>query len=300
MAKLSTKALKNLLLLSVLVLNANCANSLKHKSAEQKKAELYYSQGTTNLLQKDYTSALKNLLQAYELNPEDSKVRNNLGMAYYFRGDRQNALKHLRYSIELQPKNSDARNNLAGLYMEMENYREAKRQYEIVLKDLVYQHQYRTYYNLALIDLSEKKFRQAKVKLLKSVQENEQYCPAHYQLGLMARRSLEFRKAVEAFQKASLGSCVENPAPQYQQALSYLGLGDHKKALHKLREIIERFPTSQYFVLAGQKLREVEVGNLQAKTDKIKRGKVKMSKEGVQAKAKLPSRPPPEVRAFNF
>ncbi len=279
------KILKVLFSFSVLTLLTNCANNPNHKSATQKKAELYYSQGTSNLLQKDYTSALENLLEAHKLSPKDSKTHNNLGMAYYFRGDQKKALEHLRRSVELAPKNSDARNNLASLLMEMGNLAEAKKQYNLVLKDLIYKHQYRTYYNLALINLTEKRVRQAKTRLLKSVQENERYCPAHYQLGLMAHRDLEFRKAIDHFQKASLGSCFENPAPQYRQALSYIGLKDHKKALHKLTEIIERFPTSQYFVLAGKKLKEIRVDRLQAK--KVKNGNMKTEiKE--------------ETRAFNF
>ena len=279
------RASKVLLTFTILAFMTNCANNPNHKNAAQKKAELYYTQGTSNLLQKDYTSALKNLLEANKLSPKDSKTHNNLGMAYYFRGDQKKALEHLKRSIELKPENSDARNNLASLSMEMGNLPEARKQYGLVLKDLIYKHQYRTHYNLALIDLKERKFREAKAKLLKSVQENEQYCPAYYQLGLMAHRNLEFRNAVDYFQKASLGSCVENPAPQYQQALSYIGLKDHEKALHKLTEIIERFPTSRYFVLAGQKLKEIKVDRFQAKNDKNSDRKTKMKEE---------------TRAFNF
>ena len=279
------KTSKVLLTLIILTLMTNCANNPNYKNAEQKKAELYYSQGTSNLLQKDYTSALENLLEAHKLNPKDSKTHNNLGMAYYFRGDQKKALKHLKRSIELEPQNSDARNNLASLSMEIGNLPEARRQYNLVLKDLIYKHQYRTHYNLALIDLKERKLRQAKTKLHKSVQENEQYCPAYYQLGLMAHRNLEFRDAVNHFQKASLGSCVENPAPQYQQALSYIGLKDHEKALHKLTEIIERFPTSRYFALAGQKLKEIKVDRFQEKNGKNSNMKIKTKKE---------------TRAFNF
>ena len=256
--------LKNFIILSILF--GACSHNPQKINTIKKKADLYYGHGTGYLVQKDYTSALKYLLKAVELTPKDSKVHNNLGMAYYFKKDHAKAIGHLKRAIELDLKNSDARNNIASLYMEKGDLQEAKRQYLLVLKDLIYPHQYRTYYNLALIDLQEKKRNEAYNKFEKSIQKNNQYCPAYYQLGLLSRQKLMFSKAVDFFKKASLGSCVNTPAPFYQQALTYADLNEHEKAFHKLREIIERFPDTQYSALATRKLKALKIDQFRNKT----------------------------------
>ena len=100
--------------LGVCLLALACS-SHSRPSKEEKKAQIYYSQGTRNLVKKNYTNALKYLLLAYELSPEDSHIHNNLGMAYHFKGKPKKAIKHLERAVELDQNNTDARNNLAGL-----------------------------------------------------------------------------------------------------------------------------------------------------------------------------------------
>ena len=124
-------------------------------SLDKKKAELYFSQGTTELVSKRYTKALEYLLKARELNPNDTRIYNNLGMGYYFKGHQKKALTYLKKSVELDSRNSDARNNLAGIYLEKGEWELARREYLEVLRDLLYDNQYRTYYNLALLDLRQ-------------------------------------------------------------------------------------------------------------------------------------------------
>src|SRR5690606_15241113 len=82
----------------------------------EKKADLYYGQGTTDLYAKNYTQALKNLLKADELTPNNSKIQNNLGMAYYFKEQEKLALFHLTRAAEIDPTNTDAKMNIATIY----------------------------------------------------------------------------------------------------------------------------------------------------------------------------------------
>ena len=74
------------------------------KSTEEKKADLYYSTGTANLMNGSYTEALDKLIEANQLRPNDTKILNNLGMAYYFKNDVKNALFHIKKAIEVDPK----------------------------------------------------------------------------------------------------------------------------------------------------------------------------------------------------
>ena len=56
-----------LLTLFVLMISSCSSNQLKDQTPEEKKAEVYYGQGTTELVNKNYPLALTYLLKAKEL-----------------------------------------------------------------------------------------------------------------------------------------------------------------------------------------------------------------------------------------
>jgi len=240
-----------MLLLTVV---AACSSGPPEKTLKNKKADLYYSHGTSNLLNKDYTSALDHLLKADALRPNDTKIHNNLGMAYYFKGRIKKAKYHLTKSIKLNEKNSDAKNNLASVYFNSGQYDLAEKEYLKVQNDLVYKHQYRTFYNLALISLKKNRFAEAVERYKKSIKENENFCPSYFQLGELAKKQNRPKLAYDYYLQASRGTCYNNPAPHYFQALMLIKLKRTQDARIKLQEIIERFNTSKYASMASKTL----------------------------------------------
>lgn len=257
---------KLLVFLLISFLFYSCASQPKKGVFKEmtSKAELYYDYGTQYLVEKDYTKALKNLRQAYKLDPESSKVNNNLGMAYFFKKDIKRAFIHVKKSIELNPSNSDARNNLASIYFYQKKYKQAYVQYEKILEDLEYNQQFRTNYNLALIDF---KFGRNKIgikRLQRAINENPEYCPAHYQLGARAKEVNNYTKALSHFSDGIKGVCINNPAPHYAKAQMHMKLGQQEKALFTLQGIINRFPDSRYTILAKRKLQSLNISKLNA------------------------------------
>ena len=206
------------------------------------------------MVNKRYTKALEYLMKAEELNPDDSLIHNNLGMSYYFKGKPGRALVHLKKSVELNGRNSDARNNLAGIYLEQGDQEAARREYREVLKDLLYQGQYRTYYNLALLDLRQRRSASAMDNLKKSLEDKGDYCPALYQLGLLEKERNNYLKALEYFQEGIKGSCYESPAPHLQLGVVWEELGEIGKAENKYRDVAKRFPKTEYGSLANRRL----------------------------------------------
>ena len=144
---------------------------MKDQTPAEKKAEVYYGQGTTELVRKNYPQALTYLTKAKELNSKDSKIRNNLGMAYYFRDQHVLAEQELKAAISLDSKNSDAHSNLGSLYMEKNQLKDARIQFEYAVEDLTYSNHYRNYYNLAILSLKEGDRAAAFNYLAKSIKE---------------------------------------------------------------------------------------------------------------------------------
>jgi tetratricopeptide (TPR) repeat protein len=261
--------IKSLILFSILISLYGCASNGVDENPDHKKAEIYYAQGTDQLLNKEYTKALDNLIKSNDLHANVTKTLNNLGMAYYFKGQKKIAVTFLKKAIEADEKNSDARNNLASVYYNMGMFREAKEVYQTVAEDLVYEHQYRVRFNLALIALKEGNAAEAKQLLLSSVEDNPSYCAAYFKLGELAKAKQNYTEALDYFIKGGKDNCYELPAPIYEQAVTYMLLKNFNKAQEKFSSVIERFPSSSYAALASTKSRQLEKLNREELSDNL-------------------------------
>lgn len=254
----SFKAVLTLVLGTFLL--ASCSS--KKDSVAEKKAELFFGAGTQNLVAKEYTEALKNFMEANKLDPDNSDILNNMGMAYYFKGELDLAIQTLKRSLQLNKNNSDAKINLASIYYNEKNYAEAERLYKKVLLDLTYDKQARTYFNLGILEAQIKKNQVAAENYFKkSIAEDDNYCPSYFQLGMIQYNRRQFNSALRNFKEASMGSCYELPAPHYYQALTFTELKRYDEARAKLEEIDARFKESVYAVKARTKaveLRDIE------------------------------------------
>lgn len=251
----------HLLLVLAMILLTACASKNDLKA---KQAEIYFGAGTQSLMDKQYTEALKNLLQANKLDPDNSEILNNLGMAYYFKGEKDLAIKHLQKALELNKNNSDAKINLASIYYKAGKVQEAETLYKKVLKDLTYDKQARTYFNLGIIELhAHKDVVAAETYFKKSIKEDDNYCPAYYHLGLIQYKRRQFNSSLRNFKEASMGICYESPAPHYYQAMALIELRRYEDARIKLDEIDTRFKKSQYSAMARAK--SVELNHIENK-----------------------------------
>lgn len=240
------------LLVFVLALVSACAS--QQASKQSKLAEISYSYGTQALMTKDYTGAITHLLKAAELDPKNPEVHNNLGMAYYFKGEKQAAKTHVQKALDLDEKNTDARSNLASLLFEEGDLAGAERIYLQCLKDLTYEKQARIYLNLGLIELRRGNTPKATAYMQRSVKEDENYCPAWFQLGQISFKQKNFKQAQTNFKNAGMGACAEDPAAWYWQALTLIESREYLNARIKLDELTTRFPSSAYAAMAKEKL----------------------------------------------
>ncbi|MBY0412778.1 MAG: tetratricopeptide repeat protein [Bdellovibrionales bacterium] len=238
---------------------SSCAtnNEPPRMTVKEKQAETYYDQGTSELIDKLYTSALANLLKARDLNPKDSKIRNNLGMAYHFRDQFALAETELKEAIKLDPNNIEARLNLGSIYMSNNRLKDARVQYIEVEKNLTFLGQFRNYYNLAVLELKEGDRKSAFDYLFKALAEKPDYCPAHFMLGEMYTEEFRYKEAYDSFKMSGKGTCVSEPDPQYYQALALLNLGRTQEAKLKFLEVEEKFSKTRFGSMAALQLKKI-------------------------------------------
>lgn len=248
--------LQGLLLIAALLIVVSCASKTREMS---KKAQLLFNAGTQSLMTSDYTEALTNLMKANEIEKNNPEILNNLGMAYYFKGDSTLAMKCLTRALELDPKNSDARSNIAAVLYEQNRTEEAERLYKEVLRDLTFDKQARTYYNLGILELERRKNSEAAEKyFLSSLKESQDYCPSHFKLGTIYFGRRQFSKAHYRFREATMGTCLNSATAHYHQALALIELRKFDDARMKLDEIQNRFSRTQFAVRARAKSLELD------------------------------------------
>lgn len=245
--------------LFLILLTACSTNNVNQDpSPSEKKAVVYYDQGTSELVEKNYQMALTNLLKAKDLDPNDSKIRTNLGMAYYFREQPEFAINELKEAISIDKKNTDAKMNLATIYMERNKLKEAKKLYEEVLTDLTYVALHRVHYNLAILNLKIGDRKSAFEELYKSIKEKEDYCLAHYKLGELYNEEYKYKEALNSFKDSSKGSCVNNPEPHLTMANVLIHLNKKAEAKIKLEYVIEKFNKTNLKIIAERKLKDLD------------------------------------------
>jgi len=253
--------------LVVMSIFAGCASQGKKElTPAQKKAKLYFGQGTRDLVTKDYTKALSNLMEAVALDPENSEIHNNLGMAYFFKNSPSKAQAHIKRAIQLNNKNTDAKLNLATIYMNEGKLAQAEGLYNEILEDLTYGGQHRTHYNLGVIELSRKNQMAAKSQFNKSLGVNPNYCPAHYKLAEMSYSERNYISSLKQYKEASMGTCYNDPKPLHGQIKSLIQLKRYPDALAYLKDMQERFAMTKYESYARRAIMKVKA--MQAKEDK--------------------------------
>lgn len=234
----------------------------------KKKSILYYGHGTQKLIEKDYTQALSFLLKAYELDKKNTDILTNLGMAYYFKKKLEISKSYFEKAIEADPKNSDARNNLASIHLEQKNYSLAKKHYTIIKSELTYPKQFRTKYNLALIELQVGD-RQIGVELLKEAsKEKVDYCAANNLLGQTYYDLKKYKNALKWYKKATMGKCYEQPVPHYYIGKTLTQLARYDEAIQKFIELRERFSQSRYSALSSLELKKIRTLRSELTNDK--------------------------------
>jgi len=246
--------MKSLFLIFTISVISACSSKGEVKS---KQASLYFGAGTQSLMQQQYTEALTSLLKANELDPNNSDIINNLAMAYYFKGEHDLAIKSLNRSLEINSNNTDAKVNLASIYLEDGQVDKAEDLYKKVLGDLTYDKQARTLYNLATIEQKRQNLTAAAEYYKRSIKEDPNYCPSHFQIGLMQYKRRQFNSAYRSFKESSMGTCYESPAPVYYQALTLIELNKFNEARIKLDSIETRFKKTKFAVNARAKLIEI-------------------------------------------
>ena len=173
----------------------------------KKKLDTHYQMGITYIAEGKTPQAIKELMAAQALAPDNAAVEHALGLAYQQKGLYDQAIFQYQKAITLDPKLTEARNNMGTAYLAKGNYKQALAEFEMCLKDPAYGTPEKALYNMGFASLKMKKVD----------------------------------KAIEYYEK-SLAMGPENVNTLYYLARAYLEKKENAKALAQLKKVVATDP----------------------------------------------------------
>lgn len=221
-----------------------CSSGPDKTLMNKRQADAQRNLGEVYLKEGEYPAALRELLQAEALNPEDHYTHNSLGTVYAARKRLDKAVYHFKKAIELQPDYAPARNNLGSAYLLQEEWDAAIECLKGLTGNLIYATPHYPLANIGWAYYNKKDYRLAESYYQQALDIEPEFARARRGLGLtyMAMGNTdaavgELEKAVKAF-------------PKYAQA--YLDLGRLYQLKGKKDKAIESYQRALALTPEGQ------------------------------------------------
>lgn len=226
---------RHLLCFLLLIGLSACAN----KARLQEQAGNHINIGAAYLGSGQYTPAMRELLEARRLTPDDPKVHYLLGIAYHGKRLDERAINEFQQALALKPDDSSVHNYLGAIYLDQGRLDEAIASFNRALANILYDSPATTLYNLGRAyyakgqyDAALKHYRDAASRepdtilmpliekemgrvwfakddtaeairhFLKSVEIAPSLAESHYWLGLCYRKQNRVDEAATAFRTA--------------------------------------------------------------------------------------------------
>jgi len=126
------------LLIGIIALSGLWACGGQDPQHNKQIAEATREIGEAYMRQGDYTSAMRELMKAKDLNPEDPFIYNDLGLCYMAKKHLPDAIANFKKSIALKGSYTPARNNLGAAYLEAREWDAAIATFKEITKDALY------------------------------------------------------------------------------------------------------------------------------------------------------------------
>lgn len=239
----------------VLLFSLSCATetTLKQLDGHMNLGAAYIEAG-------DFTSALKELIKAEQLDPADPKVHYLLAMAYAGKGYQELAIEECKKAISLKPDYSEAYNYLGTLYLGRGQIPEALENFEKALNNVLYETPYVALFNMGKAYGMMKDYNRAMAKLQEAAvkdHRNELKPLIELELGRLSGERGDWARAVHHLKRAIeyLPSLTE---AYYLLGNAQLKLGNSREARENLEIVVRTSPESELGKKAKSQLLQIK------------------------------------------
>lgn len=227
------------LLISLLCVSCQTTNSEVKKKQEEASRQL----GEAYMTQKDYTSALKELLKAEALYSADPYLHNDLGLAYMAKEQFDLAIQHFKKAIKIKPDYAPARNNLGTAYLEKKDWDQAIKCFKELTGDLLYATPHFPLFNLGVAYYNKKAYLLAEKYYKEALEREPGFVLALRGLGKTYIATGKIPEAIAQFE-AAVKHSPRSAQLYFDLAHAYSLYRDFPKARHAYEKVIELSPDS--------------------------------------------------------
>lgn len=199
--KQSKIAIFLMVLAAVAMMPAACSHNKPAVKKEQAVASR--NLGEAYMAEGNYTRALRELLKAEKMNPEDPYLQNDMGLTYLAKDNPEKAVIHFKRALEIKPGYSPARNNLGSAYIAMEAWDKAIECFKTVKDDLLYATPYYPLTNLGFVHYKKGDYAKAKNYYERALELKSGFPKALHGLGQVYLATGQYAKAVRKLEQAA-------------------------------------------------------------------------------------------------
>jgi type IV pilus biogenesis/stability protein PilW len=242
-------------LLALLMVQA-CAPIGEKAAQDKRKANAARNLGEAYISEGNYTGALKELLKAEKLNPDDPLLHNDLGLVYMAKDKFDRAVAHFEKAIELQPDYSLAKNNLGSAYMIRKEWDKAIPILEDVTGDMLYATPHFPLTNLGWAYFNKGDYDKAQRYLKQALKLKPDFFLARLHMGQTLLATGRLHQALTMFEQLA-AERPKDPALLLELGKAYRLLGDYDSARLALKGAIEFTENNELAVEASEELKKL-------------------------------------------
>ncbi len=238
----------------LVLLAVSCAGPKKEVRTEQ--SEALRGVGEAYMQEGNFTAALRELLDAEELNPDDPYIHDDLGLVYLAKERHDLAITHFKRALKLNPDYTPARNNLATAYMAMGDWDAAITTLHEVIEDLLYTTPHFALTNLGFAYANKGEYKRAEEYYKEALEVEPKFIIALRGLGRTYIAMKRYDRALATIEKA-LDITPRFPPLYMDMAEAYAGSRNYQAAIQTYKKIIALFPNSDFAEQARREAGEI-------------------------------------------
>lgn len=220
-------------------------------------ADEHFRLGVSHLKSNNPTQALKELLQAVQLDPKNDEINEALAQAYQRKKAYRLAEKHYLKAIEFGGDNPRYKNNLASLYLLMEEWDNAIDYFDQAANNLLFMNPHVALAGKGYAYLQKKDYQAALEQFKETTAMAPRFAQGYYLQGEAYKAMGDADRARIALEQAL------DISPNYAQALYQLAILDMEteqfaSAIKRFERVVELAPLSELGMQASGMLRALK------------------------------------------
>lgn len=232
----------------------SACTSKENLEKQKEQAEASRNLGEAYLREGKYSAALRELLKAEAMTPDDYFLQSDLGLVYLYLGETDKAISHFKKSLAIKDNYGPARNSLGNAYAEKKEWDKAIEQYEIVISNLLYVTPQFSYSNLGFAYYHKKEYGVSEKYFKKALDIVPDFDRALYGLAKTYVATGRVPEAVETLEFA-VAKHPKNASLHFELAGTYQLKRDYRKAYGSYIQVVQMDPDSP---LADRALKEAK------------------------------------------